>query len=116
MKGYSEIILASLVLVLLGLVAHPMPGMTIMVVTPLLVLAFGGFVALLWKERARDEREEMNRMNADRIAFLVGSAAITVGIMVGSFSNEGPDNWLLFALGAMVLGKIITHFLVRHRQ
>jgi len=70
-----------------------------------IVLLFGLFALFVWREKAEDEREIMHRMFADRIGFLAGSATLMLGIIIESLRHNLSD-WLLIALGTMVLAKI----------
>jgi hypothetical protein len=69
--------------------------------------SFGAFIVFVLKERAEDEREDPHRALAGRIAFLSGCAVILVGIALQSEWGT-PDPWLLYALIAMVLGKVLA--------
>jgi len=74
----GEIILGGILVVLLVLFLNPfeiwMPDMATMTMVAMLLVAFGVFAAFVVKEKARDEREEIHRMRAGRIAFLSGAA------------------------------------------
>jgi hypothetical protein len=85
-----------------------MPTMAhVMVVTALLIV-FGFFASLLWREQARDEREGTHRMQAGRSSFLVGSLLLIIAISYQSLMHE-LDIWLPVILVAMILTKIGAH-------
>lgn len=67
------------------------------------------FASLIWRERAKDERQKLHRMSSGRWAFLTGTAALVVGIFVERWTTGNVDVWLVISLGAMLLGKIIGH-------
>lgn len=105
--------LISIVLVaLLALCWNPgekiwMPSMAMSMVLLALVIAFMIFAVFVWKERARDEREEQHRLISGRVSFLCGTLVLVAGIVVETYNGK-PDGWLLAALAAMVLAKLGT--------
>ena len=106
---FSETVVGIVMLLLIVILVNPtgmlMATSTEMMLLVGIVLLFGLFTLFVWRERAGDEREIMHRMLADRIGFLAGSATLMLGIIVESFKHELSD-WLLLALGVMVLAKI----------
>lgn len=72
-----------------------------------LVIVFALFASFVWRENHRDEREGLHKMMAGRIAFLVGTALLTLGIIVQSFDHN-LDPWLVFILSGMIVAKVIT--------
>lgn len=73
----------------------------------ILVIVFMVFAAFVWKERARDEREEQHRLVSGRVSFLCGALMLLIGIVAESYRGT-PDPWLLAALGSMVIAKLST--------
>jgi hypothetical protein len=71
------------------------------------VVFFIAFATFLWKEKSGDEREEFHRLFADRIAYLIGSGVLLLGIVIGELAHA-LDSWLVFALAAMVLAKVFA--------
>lgn len=69
-----------------------------------LVILFCIFASFIWKENARDERENLHKMIAGRIAFLAGSAVLVIGIVLQSLSHQ-LDVWLVITLVVMILAK-----------
>lgn len=104
-----EILSALVFCVVAVLIINPahfwMPSMAHTTMLAIAAAAFGAFVVFVLKERAADEREERHRALAGHIAFLCGSAVLLIGIALQSESST-PDPWLLYALIAMVLGKV----------
>lgn len=84
-----------------------MPSMGMSMVLLILVIVFMVFAAFVWKERARDEREEQHRLVSGRVSFLCGALMLLIGIVAESYRGT-PDPWLLAALGSMVIAKLST--------
>ncbi len=97
-------------MVLLFLLLNPfgfwMPNGLLMIIVLILVVLFTIFASFIWKEKVKDEREAFHRMVADRVAFLVGSGVLVIGIVVQSFKHN-INFWLVIALGAMIFAKIV---------
>ena len=113
-----ELTVSLAVLVLLVLLLEPfdfMPTPFLMMAEVVLIVLFGIFASFVWNERAEDEREELHRMLAARVAFLVGSGTLLLGIIVQSLSHA-LDSWLVFALVAMVLAKMAGSVYGRMRR
>ena len=70
-----------------------------------LVAAFGVVVVFVLREQAVDEREQAHRALAGRLAFLAGSSILILGIVVQGIGGI-VDQWLAFALAAMIVTKI----------
>lgn len=82
-----------------------MSDATAMAIACILLIVVAVFVAIVWREHASDEREVVHLATAGRIAFLVGVAVVTTGVVAQSFVHA-VDPWLVGALVAMVLAKI----------
>lgn len=80
-----------------------------------LIVIFAIFAVFIWRERGRDERENLHIFIAGRAAFLTGAAALLVGIIVQSF-NHNVDPWLLGTLVLMILAKIFGIIYTRTRR
>jgi uncharacterized membrane protein YobD (UPF0266 family) len=104
-----EILLAVVLIGLLIILINPfeifMPSALLMMLAIVLALIFAIFAIFVWKEKPADEREAFHGMHAGRVAFLVGSGFIVLGIIVQTFSHQ-VDAWLVAALGVMVLTKL----------
>ena len=109
-KFKQEIISAVILLLLLLLLVNPfdfwMPSQTEMLLVAGLVVIFGIFSGLLWRERGGDEREQWHRMLADRFGYLAGALVLVIGVLIESLKHE-LNLWLVGALGAMILVRII---------
>lgn len=73
------------------------------------------FIALFWKEQAVDEREAVHMMFAGRVAFLIGTTLLTVGIVVQSLQHS-LDAWLPVVLLAMVASKYAARIYAERRK
>ena len=106
----QEIIVAAILVALAVLLVNPtglwMPSTVQMMMVAGLVILFAVFASFMMSERAQDEREQLHRMLADRIAFLVGAGILVVAIGVQSFKHD-INLWLILALSGMILAKII---------
>ena len=91
-----------------------MPNAVHVVLLALLIVAFALFAIFFWQEKPRDEREELHRRLAGRIAFLVGGTVLTTGIVVQSYSHT-LDPWLIYTLVSMVIAKLLAGAYSRHR-
>jgi drug/metabolite transporter (DMT)-like permease len=107
----SEWLLALAIIVALILVLNPYGiimttpyTLTILMILGVAVIAFGAFV---WREQYRDEREELHAMKAGRLSYFVGGAVLVVAIIHETL-NHMLDIWLLVALAAMVITKLIV--------
>lgn len=103
-------IVTSLVLIILAVfLLNPfhawMPAMGVKMIAGALLVIFTIFAGLLWKEKAKDERELLHKMIAGRIAFLVGTALIVIAIIYQNFTTQ-IDPWLVIILAGMILSKI----------
>ena len=85
-----------------------------MAVDVVLIIAFVSTSILLWQERARDERELMHRMMADRIGFLVGAGALVVVIVVQSIRHT-TEPFVSVVLFLMLAAKIVGHLWSHHQ-
>ena len=109
----KEFIVSLLFLAFLVLFANPfmiwMPDAAAMALVGALVVVFSVFVFFLWKEAARDEREALHQMRADRLAYLAGSAVLVATIAAETIMMHRVDPVLLVALGVMIVAKVISH-------
>ena len=105
----KEFAAAGVLILLLVLLINPfhfwMPTMAHMTLLAGAVVVFGLFSSFVLREHAGDEREDIHRMFADRIAFLAGAAMLTVGILYQIYYDM-LDVWLVAVLVVMILTKI----------
>lgn len=107
-----QIVTALALLALLLLLTDPfmlfmpdMLGMAILLSATALLCIWAGFIM---REKAHDERENIHRMNAGRVAYLLGIAVLTIGLVVQGIAHE-IDPWVAAALAVMVTGKVAAH-------
>jgi len=108
---HIEIVISFVLIVLTILLLNPfnfwMPNMMHMAVLALTLVSFASFAVFVVRENVQDEREIAHRMLSGRVAFLTGSALLTIGIVVQSLQDV-VDVWLVVVLVAMVLSKLVT--------
>ncbi len=106
----QEISISGILIILLVLFLNPfgfwMPTTLLMMMVLGLVVVFALFASFVWRENHRDEREGLHKMMAGRIAYLTGTALLTLGIIVQSLNHE-LDPWLVFTLTGMIVAKVI---------
>jgi cobalamin synthase len=108
----------SLVLVLLvGLMTDSfhfwMPEGLYLILTAVFAVVFMLFVTLIWREKARDEREELHRSISSRIAYLAGVITLAIGLLVQSVQHT-IDPWLAITLVVMIFAKMGARIYSRH--
>jgi len=106
----AEIIVSVILILLLLFLLNPFDlGMPQPVQITMMIglgVLFIAFVVFVWKEKVADERERLHRHISARAAYLAGTAVLVIGVIVQSASHI-LDPWLVIALAAMILGKII---------
>jgi hypothetical protein len=111
-QNLIEIIIGTILIILVLAFLDPfmvlMPNALIMMVMLLLVIGFSVFSVYIWREQAKDEREELHRLAAGRYAWLVGSGIIILGILYQGFIEHQVDHWLIYALVGMITTKLVT--------
>ena len=107
----KEAALSLILIVFALLLVNPfmfwMPTAFTMAAVAIFAIIFFIFASLIWKESSGDEREDINRLMAGRVAFLTGSGMLVVAIIVQSFTHS-IDPWLVASLTIMVLAKVIA--------
>jgi len=105
----QEIFIAVVLGVLAVLLLNPaelwMPDEFVMMAVAGLLVVFAAYAGFVWKEMGGDEREDLHRLFAGRVGFLVGAGVLVLGIGVQSFSHK-VDPWLVVALVVMIAAKI----------
>jgi uncharacterized membrane protein len=99
--------LITLAILLLNPFHFWMPDMMVMGILAILLVLFGIFASFILKERAFDERDDLNRSLAGRNAFLAGSSVLMIAIVIQGYSHL-VDPWLVIALITMIIVKIST--------
>jgi cobalamin synthase len=106
----SAVALVAILFLLRNTEALLMPKNSDMMLLLALIISFLVFVAAIWKESPADERENLHRANAGRNSFLVGSIVLVFGIL-SQARVHNIDPWLIWALIAMVGGKLVSRIL-----
>jgi len=105
----SEIIVSGILVFLLALLFWEkdllMPMDLSMTLVLAFVIVFAMFAALLFRERAKDERETLHRFIAARFAYFAGTCILVMGIVVQSL-DHAIDIWLIITLALMIIAKI----------
>lgn len=113
MRFINEITVSVLFVLLLLFFLDPlmvlMPSQALYLLMAGAVVLFVLFAGLVWRERPLDERDELHLMLAGRIGYLSGTVVLLVGVLVQSTSGH-VDPWLVLALGAMIIGKLLGLF------
>ncbi len=111
MKNLNELLLAVGLLVVLFLKLDPfhwfMPTATQMLLLVLFASAFSLYSGVIYREKARDERESLHLYRANRMGYLVGVVSISVVIVIQDIRHE-LDPYLLIILALMIVVKLIT--------
>ena len=102
---FISVVMLGLVVALLNPFGLWMTDMATMSVIVLLVVVTTIFVIYVWNESAKDEREVLHRFYASRLAFLLGTAILIIGVVVEGL-NHSVDIWLVLALAVMIFAKI----------
>ncbi len=109
LMNLSEIVVSLIFVVLLVMKLDPfdllMPNRVQMSILALLVAAAGVYAGIVFRQRARDEREALHLYRASRFAYIVGVALLVLAIVAQSF-HGGADPWLFYILAGMVTVKL----------
>lgn len=92
-----------------------MPMTVEMIVIVGIVILFLILIALIWKEKAQDERESQHRSQAGRISFFVGSSILVIGV-ISQIRTHEIDPWLIYTLVGMVLAKVMSRMYSQMRE
>lgn len=108
-KSLTEVSISTILIILLVLLLDPfkilMTTQVQMMMIALILVIFISFCAFVWKEKSKDEREQLHKQIASRFAYLSGASVLIIAIVAQSF-NHTLDPWIVFALIAMILAKI----------
>ncbi|MDP2676791.1 MAG: hypothetical protein Q8O83_03845 [bacterium] len=106
----KEIIISIILILLTVLFLNPfmlwMPAPIFYIVSAVFVILFASFLVFIWREHAHDEREQLHKMIAARIGYLLGIATIAGILLIQAIVYHHTDPWFVFALLIMVLGKM----------
>lgn len=92
-----------------------MPNNVHMLTLAIVVAISGVFAALILAEGRGDEREESHQAFAGRAAFFVGALVLSLGITAQTFAHA-LDAWLVYALVAMVVAKVVARIFAERNR
>lgn len=119
MKKQSELIVSATLLVVLFLKLDPlhlfMPTATQMVLLAVFAAAFALYAGVIFREKARDERESFLLYRANRLGYLVGIVSISLIIVIQDLQHS-LDPYLLFILAIMIVVKLAVLKFTRHDE
>ncbi len=103
------------ILVALGLVVisffcmfTTMPPMMYVGVHIIAVILFILFAIMIWRSKAQDERESMNKALSSDIAFTAGGVMLGIA-MIYQISTDGHiDIWIMVTLATMILARVVS--------
>ncbi len=97
---------------ILGAFANPfmlyMPSGTEYAALAVLTVVAVLFVGLIFREEARDEREEALRARAARWGYLAGIITLSLGVIVPLLQGRHADQWILAALAVMIIARLAS--------
>lgn len=114
-----EIISATLILIIAIIFLNPgklaMPETVNSMLIIGIIVSFLAFSALIFKEKSKDERENLHALNSGRFSYLAGVGALIIGIAFQASVHE-IDPWLVIALCAMIFAKISSRIYFRFKM
>ena len=81
----------------------------------LLIAVYGLYTGIVFRERAKDERERLHLARAERYGFLVGTGLLVLFIVLDLLSRSVGKS-LVFVLGGMALTKLTVLTILRRRN
>lgn len=111
MKMAAETSIGIILLGILAIFLNPshlfMPDTVNTMLMLSLIIGFLLFVALIWREQASDERDNLHIQKSGRLSFFVGATILVMGIVYQAIHHD-IDPWLLYSLSAMVVTKLAS--------
>jgi len=92
-----------------------MPDMFVMTLVCVAALLFFLFMGFVFAESVHDEREELHRYIAARLGYLGGASVLMIMIVIGELQHAKDNDALVYALGAMILMKVIGMIYAKKR-
>jgi hypothetical protein len=103
----SAIMILGITIIFLNPTSLTMPSSVQSMLILGLIMSFLTFAAFIFREQSSDERETMHRLVSGRISYLVGVGTLIIGIIVQTTMHQ-IDRWLVIAVCAMVLSKLLA--------
>ena len=113
-EAVLSLLLVVLALVKLDPLGWSMPTPMQMLVLGLLIAAFGVYSGLLYREKAKDEREASHLHRASRFGYIAGVTVLVAAIVVQSL-KASLDPWIVITLVVMVVAKMLGRIIQRMR-
>ena len=108
-KYLKETLIATILVILLICLANPFNTYMLSMLESFILggifIIFAFFASFFLREDVQDERDETHRSLAGRVAFLVGSIVLLIGIAF-EIHNGKLDMWLIATLVSMIIAKI----------
>lgn len=119
LKENTELAISAILVLLLITCVNPfeamMPAGWNRTLVVLFIALYGLYTGIVFRERAKDERERLHLALADRVGFLVGTGLLVLFIILDLFDGA-PEKSLVFVLGGMSLTKLLVLLKVRYRN
>lgn len=119
MKLVIEVIVVIVLLGIAFILFNPthllMPDSVSTLLMLALIVAFLLFLAIIWRENAKDERESHHIHKSGRIAYFIGTTILVIGI-IAQATRHDIDPWLLLALAGMVITKLASRIYQNFRN
>ncbi len=117
---YRELIISLIMIILLIIIINPnniwgLKDTALMLVIALFAVMFAIFSVFMVIETPRDERENEHLAIASRVAFLVGTIFLALGIVIQSLAGN-LDGWLPSTLIIMIVAKLISLLYLRIKR
>ncbi|PIR37983.1 MAG: hypothetical protein COV34_02755 [Candidatus Zambryskibacteria bacterium CG10_big_fil_rev_8_21_14_0_10_42_12] len=105
----SELLIALLLIVTAFIFVNPywMPMGWIATILCIFGALFVAYVIFIWREKKGDEREIYLRNIAGRIGYLASAFVLVLGIIFEVLKHNMVNKWLIAALVAMIVAKIL---------
>lgn len=119
MRSLSEILVALSLIIVILFKIDPfhwlMPTQVQMFLLGLLVAGVAIWVGMIFREKARDERENLHLYRASRAGYLVGVLSLSVFVIIKDLEHC-LDPLLLIVLALMILTKLIVLKISEYRS
>lgn len=92
-----------------------MPSQMQMLLSGVFVAVFAVVIAVFWREKPHDEREEAHAAFAGRVAFFAGTTTMAIGIVYQSMQHA-IEPWLALSLIVMLASKVLARIYARTRR
>ena len=91
-------------------------GMSQMLGVSVALVLYTVAMSLVGEGTAEDERDQQHRFISNRVALVTGTIILSLGILYQLFISHSLDYWLLIALIAINLSKIVSLIYLNYRK